>query len=229
MSVDVITTPRAVDVIGNITANWTFWQCRGHLKTHSKPALSLSLRVRRHSLPGEGKTFNCYGSSVYTSQPTGWDCVAWPGVYTLCASALYTTTSATTSRERTSSAHGNVKQGRRSSIKTGNVIRGSKAVGFQLIYSVVYIYSTHHLVHKQDTHASRGASLVGYNQTRTSTSYSSLLIVTRVRHLAAVQGNSINTLFSVSVTITILCIETNALISTGFHLLHYLRAHTSHA
>ena len=119
MSVDVITTPRAVDVIGNITANWTFWQCRGHLKTHSKPALSLSLRVRRHSLPGEGKTFNCYGSSVYTSQSTGWDCVAWPGVYTLCASAFYTATSALTSRERTSSAHSNGKQGRRSCRENG--------------------------------------------------------------------------------------------------------------
>ena len=113
------TTSRAVDVIGNITANWTFWQCRGHLKTHFKPALSLSLRVRRHSLPGEGKTFNCYGSSVYTSQSTGWDCVAWPGVYTLCASAFYTATNATTSRERTSSAHSNVKQGRRSCRKNG--------------------------------------------------------------------------------------------------------------
>ena len=112
MSVDVTTTPRAVDVIDNIIANWTFWQCRGHLKTHFKPALSLSLRVRRHSSPGEGKTLNCYGSSVYTSQSTGWDCVAWPGVYTLCASAFYTATSATTSCEHTSSAHSNVKQGR---------------------------------------------------------------------------------------------------------------------
>ena len=45
MSVDVTTTPRAVDVIGNITANWTFWQCRGHLKTHFKPALALYLCV----------------------------------------------------------------------------------------------------------------------------------------------------------------------------------------
>ena len=119
MSVDVTTTPRAVDVIGNTTANWTFWQCRGHLKTHFKPALSLSLRVRRHSSPGEGKTLNCYGSSVYTSQSTGWDCVAWPGVYTLCASVPYTATSATTSRERTPSAHSNVKQGRRSCRKNG--------------------------------------------------------------------------------------------------------------
>ena len=119
MSVDVTTTPRAVDVIDNIIANWTFWQCRGHLKTHFKPALSLSLRVRRHSSPGEGKTLNCYGSSVYTSQSTGWDCVAWPGVYTLCASAFYTATSALTSRERTSSAHSNGKQGRRSCRKNG--------------------------------------------------------------------------------------------------------------
>ena len=119
MSVDVTTTPRAVDVIGNIAANWTSWQCRGHLKTHFKPALSLSLRVRRHSSPGEGKTFNCYESSVYTSQSTGWDCVAWPGVYTTCASAFYTATSATTSRERTPPAHSNVKQGRRSCRKNG--------------------------------------------------------------------------------------------------------------
>ena len=197
MSVDVTTTPRAVDVIGNITANWTSWQCRGHLKTHVKPALSLSLRVRRHSLPGEGKTFNCYGSSVYTSQSTGWDCVAWPGVYTLCASALYTATSAITSRERTSSAHGNVKQGRRSCRKNGEC----------------------------DTWCQLG----GIKTACTSTSYSSLLIVTRVRHLVAVQGNSLNTLFSASVAITISRIEASALISTGFHSPHYLRAHTSHA
>ena len=28
-----------------IAANWTFWQCRGHLKTHTKPALTPSLCV----------------------------------------------------------------------------------------------------------------------------------------------------------------------------------------